>query len=374
MTMMESPPRSLAPGEETTFLERLVAGLGRRINRANVVPIALGLVMAAGLGDAITGIDVTFTLAYVIPLSLATWFHGRRFGWFIAVVASALSLATSITGWSNAHTSIAAIAWNNAGAFGLFAIMVEALDRLRRYVEMERRERRIAVEQLRHGERLQVIGKLAAGIAHELGTPLNVIAGHAEMLADSRRTPQGIDTSAEAILSYTRRMTTLIRQLLDFGRRGGAMKASINLAEVAAVATKMLEHSAAKAGCRIVLENSAEPVTALANATEIEQVVTNLVMNAVHAMPKGGTIRVCTSVEEHDSIAQIAVEDEGVGISKEDLSRVFDPFFTTKGVGEGTGLGLAVSYGIVHDHGGRMDVRSDVGHGARFIIQLPCAR
>lgn len=374
--MTQVAPKSIRP-----VPNRLLQGaeaVARHITRRNVVPLAVGLVVLAGVGDWLTSVDVTFTMAYALPISLGTWFRGKRFGWALSLLATGTALVTSFTGGlGGAHVvPVGTILWNDGGALVIFLTLVWTLERLRAYVEAEREARRTAIEQLRHGDRLHVIGKLAAGVAHELGTPLNVIAGHAEMIADPRRTPQRIDESAEVILAYTRRMATLIRQLLDFGRRGGIARVPVNLDELAATAAKMLEHTASKAHCKIVLETDSHPIRVLADATEMEQVITNLLMNAVQAMPNGGVIhvRATTEVEPTGPLACVSVEDEGVGIPEDDLVRVFDPFFTTKGVGEGTGLGLSVSYGIVQDHGGRMEVESAVGRGARFTIRLPLAK
>jgi signal transduction histidine kinase len=164
-------------------------------------------------------------------------------------------------------------------------------------------------------------------------------------------------------------MTAIIRHLIDFGREGGRGRALVDLAELATRTARLLAPTASKRSCRLVVENSAGPVRVHVNSSEMDQVLTNLILNAVQAMPSGGVVRIVTRREAE--LGCVVVTDEGVGIAEADLSRVFDPFFTTRGVGEGTGLGLSVSYGIVNDHGGHIDVRSDREQGTSFAVRLP---
>jgi signal transduction histidine kinase len=367
-------PRSLRPVAKKAF--PLPQKLTRRITRVNVVPLAVGFTLLAALGDYLTGVEITFTLAYLCPISLGTWFRGRGFGASLAGLATACAFATSFS--ATPRQSILTILWNDGGALGLLLLAVWMLDRLRSYLNREQAERRIAVEQLRHADRLNVIGKLAAGVAHELGTPLNVVAGHAELLGLARRTPESIDESARTILRQTKRMAAIIRHLLDFGRESGSEKTTVNLDDLTVAAARMLANTALKTGCTVVVAPSSVPVLVLANAAEIEQVLTNLIINAVQAMPDGGVVRLRTAVEHAPGVAGsgssfgcVSVVDQGSGISESNIARVFDPFFTTKGVGEGTGLGLSVSYGIVSDHGGRIDVESSPGRGTSFSVRLP---
>src|SRR6185295_284062 len=162
--------------------------LPRWVTPKSVVPLALGASLLIVAGDFITGVEVAFTLLYVFPIALGTWVRDRRFGLLLAVLSAALA-ATSEIGWRLAHGSHVqpfSILWNHGGSLGIFVLCVEVLHRLRAYVESERLERESAIEQLRHAERLNVVGKLAAGVAHELGTPINVIATTAELVdADS---------------------------------------------------------------------------------------------------------------------------------------------------------------------------------------------
>jgi len=254
-------------------------------------------------------------------------------------------------------------------------MFVWTFDLLRHYVEREQQQRRMAIEQLRHAERLNVIGVLAAGVAHELGTPLNVISGTAELLESDERPHPKVQEMCGVIIAQTDKINAIIRHLLEFGRRGGTSKTVVDLDHVARATVDLLRATAQKSKVTIAFTPAGVPVRTRANSSEIEQVLSNLLLNGIQAMPRGGLLRVHTSIEtrpEASSFACVTVQDEGAGISEADLPRIFDPFFTTKGVGQGTGLGLSVSHGIVHDHGGGIDVRSAVGD-TTFIVLLPLA-
>jgi signal transduction histidine kinase len=179
-------------------------------------------------------------------------------------------------------------------------------------------------------------------------------------------------------------MTTIIRGLLDFSRKSASQRTPVDLEEVLAGASTVLRPLARAKG--VAIERGArgtEPTFVEGNQTELEQVVVNLMVNGIQAMPKGGVLRVSANTRANPAgehglpsdprVACVEVEDEGVGISPANLPKIFDPFFTTKDVGEGTGLGLSVSYGIVSDHGGRLQVTSSVGTGTRFSVYLPLA-
>jgi two-component system, NtrC family, sensor kinase len=239
-----------------------------------------------------------------------------------------------------------------------------------------------ALEQLRHADRLNTVGKLASGIAHELGTPLNVVSGRARMIASGGLEAKEIEESAQTIVGQTQRMAKIIRQLLDFARRRGAQKAPESLTDLARRTVALLSPIADKRGAELILiEPEGEPVYADIDATQLEQALTNLVVNGIQAMPHGGAVMVRVAREkasppvdhggpEGDWIV-VEVRDQGVGMSSETRSHVFEPFFTTKPVGEGTGLGLSVTYGIVQEHGGWIDVESELGTGSRFRVYLP---
>jgi two-component system, NtrC family, sensor kinase len=236
-----------------------------------------------------------------------------------------------------------------------------------------------AMEHLRHAERLATVGQLASGIAHELGTPLNVVLGRAMMNAGANGSGSVAENS-RIIVEQTERMASIIRQLLDFARRGKAATAPADLRDVVKQLVELLQPLANEAHVSLRTELSTEEATALVDASQIEQALTNLVVNAIHAAPDGGQVQLEVTVvdacrpDAPDAEAphvRISIVDEGVGIAAAVRPHLFEPFFTTKDVGQGTGLGLPVAHGIVGDHGGWIRVESEVGQGSRFSVYLP---
>jgi signal transduction histidine kinase len=237
-----------------------------------------------------------------------------------------------------------------------------------------------AIEQLRHADRLMTVGKLASGIAHELGTPLNVVAGRAGMIADRETSPEETVSYARIIVDAADKMTRIIRSLLEFARRKGPQKAAQALELMVARTLELLRPLGGKKRVTLALEvGQASPVDVDLN--QFEQVVTNLVVNAIQSMTGEGKVVVALSDQrvrppadiggDEADYACVSVEDEGGGIAPEHVPHVFEPFFTTKDVGEGTGLGLSVAYGIVRDHGGWIAVQSALGKGTQFRVYLP---
>jgi signal transduction histidine kinase len=254
--------------------------------------------------------------------------------------------------------------------------LVEANER----VAHETATRIATLEQLRHADRLTTVGKLASGVAHELGTPLNVVSARAAMIASGEATGAEIPEYARIIVDASKRMTAIIRQLLTFARRSQTSRARVDARALVDEALNMLRTLAKKSNASIALHGAGD-ATVDADAGHIQQVVTNLVVNAIQAMPSGGAIDV-TIAREHaapppqyggaaGNYVCIRVRDEGVGIPEGALEHIFEPFYTTKDVGEGTGLGLSVSFGIVQEHGGWITVDSEPGKGSTFRIYLP---
>lgn len=255
--------------------------------------------------------------------------------------------------------------------------MCEHLSAAREKVRLETEKRIAALEQLRHSERLATVGRLSSGIAHELGTPLNVVAGRAKMIATESLSPQENIEFAAIIHEQAERMTKIIRQLLDFSRRRAPQRSSVSIASIFAQIRDMLTPIAGKSNVEIVLnENSSLPAVEL-DQGQIQQVLINLVMNAIQAMPHGGRVELSAALDDdaakapNDKKVVITVTDSGEGISQEDLEHVFEPFFTTKEIGVGTGLGLSIVYGIIEEHGGHIAVKSEPGKGTSFTITLP---
>jgi two-component system NtrC family sensor kinase len=238
-----------------------------------------------------------------------------------------------------------------------------------------------ALEQLRHADRLTTVGKLASGVAHELGTPLNVVSARASMIASGETSEAEAREYAKVIADASRRMTNIIKQLLTFARRNPATKAPCDLDKTARDTLDLLRPLAAKKRVELRLQSDAggTSLTLSVDAGGVQQVLTNLIVNAVQAMPQGGAVDVdlgharaqAPGAQTSASYVCIRVRDHGDGIAEDHLAHIFEPFYTTKDVGEGTGLGLSVTHGIIQDHGGFIDVATTAGQGTTFSVYLP---
>jgi signal transduction histidine kinase len=259
--------------------------------------------------------------------------------------------------------------------------MCEQLSAARERVEKETAARIRALEELRHADRLKSVGKLAAGVAHELGTPLNVVSARAGLIAAGRVKGPEVQESARIIKEQTRRMTDIIRQILDFARKRPSEKTPSDVVELVAETVDLLAPDARKRGLDLRLLNAPSTVEADLDRQQIRQVLMNLVMNAIQATPEGGKIEVGVGREKREpptgqsgkggDVVRIWVRDTGSGIPEDHINRVFEPFFTTKDVGAGTGLGLSVALGIVTEHDGWLEVESEVNEGSCFSVYLP---
>jgi signal transduction histidine kinase len=254
--------------------------------------------------------------------------------------------------------------------------MCRQLEVARQNVAREAAARVAAVEQLRHADRLATVGRLASGLAHELGTPLNVIEARAGLILDDPEASGATQASARVIISCTEQVTRLVKQLLDFARPRRAELAPLSLDGLAHRVRDLLASIAARRRVELTLE--ARPVAALADEVLLQQAVTNLVVNAVHACREGGHVVISTGEAEATrpgdagprSWCTLAVRDDGSGMSDEVRASIFEPFFTTKPVSEGTGLGLPIAVSIVDEHRGFLTVQSAPGQGSTFTLHL----
>lgn len=250
--------------------------------------------------------------------------------------------------------------------------MSDALARSRAEREAANAERIRALSQLRHAERLATVGRLAAGVAHELGTPLHVIEGHTKLLdRGEAESEEETRESLQIILRQTARVTHIVRQLLDFARARTPHKTPVDLRAIAEEATSMLTALAAQRDVNVQVEG--EGCVVHADESQMLQVATNLLKNAIDASSPGQrvTLEVSTAHADDGPRGVLRVVDQGSGIDPEAREHLFEPFFTTKDVGRGTGLGLAVSHGIVLDHGGAISVDCPPRGGSVFEVQLP---
>jgi len=229
-------------------------------------------------------------------------------------------------------------------------------------------------EQLQQREKLSSIGLLAAGVAHEVNTPLTGVSSYTQMLLAMLNENDPKHALLQKVRTQAERATNIVNNLLNFSRTGSATEfAETDVARVLDDTLQLLEPQLRRSQIEIVRCYAESAPEAYANAGKLQQVFTNLILNARDAIPDGGRITVATGIADDGSILA-EISDTGIGIAPENVAKIYDPFYTTKGVGQGTGLGLAVSYGIVQEHAGRISVESTPGHGTTFRITLPTAR
>jgi two-component system, NtrC family, sensor kinase len=246
----------------------------------------------------------------------------------------------------------------------------ERIGRLLLFDDVTQRER--MEEQMSQTEKLTSLGLLAAGVAHEVNTPLAVISNYIQMLA--KQMPDGDPRQAliEKIVKQTFRASEIVNNLLNFSRTGSAELSDIDVNRVVEETLSLVEHPLKTSQVRIVKQLGEMLPAVRGSANKLQQVFLNLFLNARDAMPDGGMLQVRTAA--HNGSVEIEIVDSGAGIAREHIHRIFDPFFTTKATGRGTGLGLSVSYGIIKEHSGKIDVRSTPGKGTSFHVEFPAVR
>jgi len=237
--------------------------------------------------------------------------------------------------------------------------------------QQDDQKRKVIQQQLLHADRLATIGHLAAGVAHELNEPLGNILGLAQLSLTLNGLPEQAEADLVKIQDCVLYSREIIKKLMEFSRQSSPSKKEFELNELIESSTTFLEARCNKEGINIVKKYD-ENILITADPTQIKQVITNLIINAIHAMKNGGELTITT--KKNDKKAIFSIEDNGAGISKENIGQAFMPFFTTKDVGEGTGLGLSVAYGIVQSHGGDIKVSSKKGKGSVFQVTLPLRR
>jgi signal transduction histidine kinase len=246
---------------------------------------------------------------------------------------------------------------------------------------VDEQQEKLGLEQeLRHSERLASVGRLAAGLAHEIGTPLAIIGGRAEYLLRRSRSAEELKDNLGVIRSQSDRIAAIVRQLLEFSRRREPVFQPVDLLALLDNVKYLLAHQLQEKTIRVEMHGFGGLPKVDADPDLLQQVFINLFSNSLHALDQAGVVKIGAEITDHgfapdppatNRRLRISFEDNGVGVRPEHLGRVFDPFFTTKDVGEGTGLGLSVSYGIIQEHGGDIRVESEPGRFTRFIIYLP---
>jgi signal transduction histidine kinase len=246
-----------------------------------------------------------------------------------------------------------------------------------RAMQVELRSRmeaqRLAENRLIQAAKLAAVGEMAAGIAHELNNPLTSVTGFSELAMEGL--PKTTDTykDLELVLKEARRARDVVRRLLDFARQSESTRANVSLNEVIDDVVALSRHLIHTSGVVLKIDLATDLPWVLMDSNQIKQVLLNLVHNALQAMPMGGELEIKSEsvARNNRNGVMVSVRDSGVGITPLEQTRIFEPFYTTKGNQGGTGLGLSVTYGIVTDHGGQIDVESLPGIGSKFMVWLP---
>jgi signal transduction histidine kinase len=246
-----------------------------------------------------------------------------------------------------------------------FNRMLDAIDNAEQNIMEHRRKQDNLEKKLYQAEKLAALGRLSAGTAHELGTPLSVISGRAQRALRGKDLPDEYRQSLTAIREEVGRMEYIIKQLLDFSRRNPLRCSAADPAHLAASAVYAVEEEARKNGTSINFAGSENETPIMVDATRVQQALINLLRNAVQCT-SAGKVRLTWRQKEHGVL--FCVDDDGPGISPENRSRIFEPFYTTKPVGEGTGLGLSVVHAVAEEHGGKVEVDDSEMGGASFKL------
>jgi signal transduction histidine kinase len=269
---------------------------------------------------------------------------------------------------------------------GVLATVVSSADQYQRLQETVRQLRSAQVElrarmtaqqdaesRLVQAAKLAAVGEMAAGIAHELNNPLTTVTGFTELILEDLPGDASHRADMEMVLHEALRARGVVRRLLDFARQGERVRARSDMNEIVESVLALTRHLIHTSGVKLETALAADLPWVSVDGNQIKQVLLNLVHNALQAMPSGGTLQVTTGVRRNDDRdwMVVAVRDSGVGINPQNRERIFEPFYTTKGNLGGTGLGLSVTYGIVTDHGGTIDVESNPGEGSTFTVWLP---
>lgn len=284
-------------------------------------------------------------------------------GWRLKEIRNIYKLHTATLGNREIVLNIALAPLHDAqGQTGALVVLEDVTDR----ISLE--------EQLQQREKLSSIGLLAAGVAHEVNTPLTGVSSYTQMLLGMLAEGDPKHALLQKVRNQAERATNIVNNLLNFSRTGSATEfGELDITRVLDDTLQLLEPQLRRSQIEIVRSYDPNSRFVHGNAGKLQQVFTNLLLNARDAIPDGGRIQLSTGSADDGSLT-IEVTDTGIGIAPENVAKIYDPFFTTKGVGRGTGLGLAVSYGIVQEHTGHISVESTPGKGTTFRITLPTAR
>ena len=248
---------------------------------------------------------------------------------------------------------------------GTFNMMASSLK------ERDERLKEYAHQQIMKSERLATLGQLAAGVAHEINNPLGAILMYSHLSLEEMETEDPRRKNLEKVAGEAARCKNIVRGLLDFARQSEPNAEEADANEILKRTLSVLQNQAQFQNIKIAATFSPSLPKAMMDSGQIQQVFTNIILNAAEAVEGEGELTVATRTANGDEFVEIQFTDTGCGIPRENLAKIFDPFFTTKEVGRGTGLGLAVSFGIIARHQGTIEVKSSPGKGTTFIVRLP---
>ncbi|MFV0438400.1 MAG: cache domain-containing protein [Desulfopila sp.] len=304
------------------------------------------------------------TMAGVALAIILSWFFTGR----IMRPVSYLIRASSEISGGNLHPDIGPVSSDDIGQLQKkFMIMVEALR------EREKNQQKESEIRLIQSEKQASVGKLAAGVAHEINNPLTAVLTFTHLILRRKDIPATVREDLELVASQTERVRAIVKSLLDFSRQTELSPVTMNINHLIEDSVRLMENQALIKGIELVFAADDDLPLLVLDRNQCQSVFINMILNAFDAMEAGGRIDIHTqkATEGKDRGVEISIRDSGSGISPENMDKLFDPFFTTKPVGKGTGLGLAVSAGIIQRHGGSIAVKSQPGSGTTFTIWLP---
>jgi two-component system NtrC family sensor kinase len=341
-------PATLELRETLRIEETLVAEAYARSAAVALLLAFVSTIVMAALGAALVGRPIDALVAFA-----------RRVG--AGDLTARPELRSGATSWRD---EIAVLASELNG-------MTEALARTQARLDEELAARIAILEQLRHADRLRVVGEISSEFAHQIGTPLAAVRARAQLISQGEVRAERLRDTAEAIVRDVDRVSDSVRTMLDFSRRRAGQKQRVDVVGWARSTLDILLPLANRRRLAVILHPPPSPIEVVLDPIEMQQALTNLVMNAVQASSEGGRIDIV--LERVGETLRIEVTDHGAGIPASALPHVFEPYFTTKGPGEGTGLGLSVAHGIVREHGGHIELASTQGQGTRVTMTLPLA-
>ncbi len=354
----------------------------RRAMKSFEYPISGGITgLVFETGDSLVVNDVAQDSRY---RSLHGWQAGSEMCVAIREGEKVLGIIDVESSSSNAFTHNDFMALESLA--GILASVITSADQYQRFqatigelrsTQGELRERmeaqRKTESRLVQAAKLAAVGEMAAGIAHELNNPLTSVTGFAELALEETPSDSQARKDLDLVVREAHRARDVVRRLLDFARQSESARAKASLNEIVDDVIALSRHLIHTSGVQLSVQLDPGLPWIMVDANQIKQVALNLVHNALQAMPDGGKLEIETKLSKrhHHKGVTLLVADSGVGISPDEQTRIFEPFFTTRGDRGGTGLGLSVTYGIVTDHGGYIDVESEPGKGAKFTVWLP---